>query len=307
MKNYSIDQNKILLIGGCGYIGSYLYQKLVENGFEVTICDYLARGNPLNLDILYCDYAELDKFFLQKFGTVLWFAGQSSVIQSMNDPNRALINNCFNLFHLSQKLHPRTKFIYASSGSVYSTKNKYVKEVSEIENIEYPSQTPYDISKFSFDYIAKNYLKNFYSLRMGTLAGYSPNLRDELLFNSMNISAINTGKIHLRNANSYRTILFLEDLFSLILKLITTKQQPGIINVGSVSYTIGEFASKIANLWNSKIINHKNTKTYSFKLNCSRMEAIFGHYNKVISFEDRCRSFSEKLKFYKPLQMNVNQ
>lgn len=290
-----LSQDNILLIGGCGYIGSFLYHKLREAGFTVTVCDYLERGNPNNIDVLQCDYAELDQSMLQQFGAILWFGGHSSVSQSVAEPHQALINNCLNLYNFAQKLHQDTKFIYASTGSIYSTKNRKVVPATESEEIKAPSDNAYDISKFSFDYLAENFLNNYYALRMGTLAGYSPNIRKELVFNAMNLSAVMSGKIHLSNQHASRTILFLDDLWLLIFKLLSTEQDPGILNAGSFSCSIGELAKAIADTWNVDIVDHGNTQTYSFILDTTRMEKICGDTIQTRTINQRCHDLIYQL------------
>ena len=70
---------KVLLVGGCGYIGSYLFERLIANGFMVSVCDKLSRGNPLDLPIASQDYNDLTPEVLAPFETILWFAGHSSV------------------------------------------------------------------------------------------------------------------------------------------------------------------------------------------------------------------------------------
>ena len=46
------QSEKLLLVGGCGYIGTYLYPRLKKAGFEVTVCDRLTRGNPLGIEVI---------------------------------------------------------------------------------------------------------------------------------------------------------------------------------------------------------------------------------------------------------------
>jgi UDP-glucose 4-epimerase len=288
--------SKILLIGGCGYIGSFLYPRLKAAGFEVTVCDRLARGNPLNLDVIQSDYVDLDERVLKQFGTVLWFGGHSSVGQSIQDPNGAVANNCLTLFSFAKKLHPATKLIYASSGSLYSTRGAAVSAASELAVAQIPSQNAYDISKFAFDYLAQNFLENFYALRMGTLAGYSANLRQELVFNAMNLSAVRTGEVHLKNSESSRTILFLQDLWVLIEKLLTTNQRPGIFNAGSLSFKMGELAHAIAKPWNAQVIYEGESETYSFLLDTTRMKAICGASLKEHNITECSQTFIEACK-----------
>lgn len=293
---------KILLIGGCGYVGSYLYQRLKCDGFDVTVVDQLKRGNPLNLNVIKDDFANLNENFLHQFDSVLWFGGHSSVSESMTDPDGAVANNCLNLFSFAKRLASHTKLIYASSGSLYSTSSSPVLPASESFLASIPAQNAYDISKFAFDYLAKNFLNNFYGLRMGTVSGYSPNLRPELVFNAMNIAAVTTGYVHLKNSESHRTILFLNDLWALVRKLLLTKQKPGIYNAGSLSFKMGELAHGVASAWNAQVIFEGDSDTYSFLLDTTRMKAICGKDMVSSDLTERCREFiSHFQKEMKPL------
>lgn len=286
-----IGRSKILLIGGCGYIGSFLYPKLTVEGFDVTVCDKLLRGNPLDVHVLQQDYVDLSPEFLRSFQAVLWFGGHSSVAQAMQDPNGAVANNCLNLFTFAKRLAPDTKLIYASSGSLYSTKDRPVTPASESQVAQIPSQNAYDISKFAFDYLAENFLHNFFALRMGTICGFSPNLRQELVFNAMNLAAVRTGRVHLKNSESSRTILFLSDLWCLIRKLLLTQQSPGIFNVGSLSFKMGELAHAVASTWGAQVNYEGESDTYSFLLDCTRMRAICGNDLVDQDFAQRCRDY----------------
>jgi nucleoside-diphosphate-sugar epimerase len=159
-----------------------------------------------------------------------------------------------------------------------------------------PSQNAYDISKFAFDYLAKNFLGNFYALRMGTLSGYSPNLRPELVFNAMNLAAVTTGRVHLRNSDSYRTLLFLSDLWALVRKLIITQQQPGVYNAGSLSFRMGELAHLIASSWNAQVVQEGDSDSYSFLLDTARMNAICGNELASSDLSQRCSEFIQQFK-----------
>jgi nucleoside-diphosphate-sugar epimerase len=285
---------KILLIGGCGYIGCYLHQQLELAGFTVTVVDQLKRGNPLGLNVIEDDYANLQQDILRQFDAVLWFGGHSSVSQSMADPDGAVINNCLNLFSFAKRLAGHTKLIYASSGSLYSTKSVPVVPASESFLASVPSQNAYDISKFAFDYLAKNFLGNFFALRMGTVSGYSPNLRPELVFNAMNIAAVTSGRVHLKNSESHRTILFLSDLWTLVHKLLVTPQKSGIYNAGSLSFKMGELAHGIATTWNAQVIYEGDSDTYSFLLDTTRMKAICGNDLPVAELSQQCLDFMKQ-------------
>jgi UDP-glucose 4-epimerase len=289
-------KKNILLIGGCGYIGTFLFSKLQESNYSIIVYDTIKRGNPLEINIINKDYAEIDIFDLTNFDVVLWFAGHSSVGLSISDPEGALKNNCLNLYSFASKLSPTTKLIYASSGSLYSSKDSIIKPSSETKLTSVPSQNPYDISKFAFDYIANGFLKNFHGLRMGTLSGYSSNLRPELVFNAMNISAKQNGIVSLKNPTSSRTILFLEDLWILIRQLICSDYPSGFINVGSLSCNLGQLAHQIANVWSAKVVDEGNSETYSFLLDTSLMKQICGDNLKLREFSSDCYDLISKME-----------
>jgi UDP-glucose 4-epimerase len=287
-----VKNPSVLLIGGCGYIGSYLYKRLVENGIQPLVVDALKRGNPGRIPCVEQDYDSLGKEELDKFDTVIWFAGHSSVQQAQSDPHGALANNCLNLFSFAKRLKPSAKLIYASSGSLYSSAD-WTSCVPSRENelVAIPYQNAYDISKFAFDYLAENFLKNLFALRMGTLAGYSENLRSELLFNAMSLSAATSGKVFVKNSDAGRTILFLDDLWLLVNQLLNDSAVPGIYNAGSLSGTIGEFARAIADTFGAEVVNQGNSETYSFMLDTSRMDALVRNSRQNLSLSQRSREF----------------
>lgn len=292
---------RILLVGGLGYIGSFLLNKLNQEGIVVDVCDSLVRTPPNNyedlvLNQLYTDdYSSLPTEILFQYSAVLWFAGHSSVGSSISDPQGALQNNCLNLFKFAQKLKPTTKLIYASTGSLYSAA-KIIKPASENDLINIPTQNSYDISKFAFDYLAENFLNNYFGLRMGTVSGFSQNLRPELVFNSMNISANTTGKVLLKNKDSYRTILFLEDLWLLIHELLSNNHAPGFYNAGSASFKLGELGKIIASVWGAELIDQGESPTYSFLLNTEKMNRICNLKHNHADIDANCRLFWDKAR-----------
>lgn len=283
--------SRVLLVGGCGYVGSHLQRRLVEDGFEVTVCDRGDRGNPQSLDVIVRDYAALDEGFLAGFDTVLWFAGHSSVGRAVQDPSGALANNCLNLLSFARKLAPGTRFVYASTGSLYSTADTQAPPADERSLARVPSQNAYDISKFAFDYLAEHFLQNFHALRLGTVSGWSPNLRDELVFNAMNLSAVRTGVVRLRNRRARRTILFLDDLWHLVHRLLVGDVAPGVCNVGSWSGSMGQLAEEIAAVWGAEVVDEGDSPTYSFELDTARMRQLCGARLHAPDLAAQCRSF----------------
>jgi SAM-dependent methyltransferase len=126
---------------------------------------------------------------------------------------------------------------------------------------------------------------------MGTVSGFSPNLRPELVFNSMNLRAVRDGRLTLRNRDSNRTLVFLDDLWALVQRLVFSEQTSGIYNVGSLSFKMSELAEGIASAWNAEIVDEGNSPTYSFLLDTTKMNAVCGDLLGTMTLEQRCRRF----------------
>ena len=96
-----------ILILGNGYIGSYLYKEFLNLGLN---CSILSKSPDKNNDaLIVSDYKDLSAGFLSTFSHVLWFAGHSSVPQSVKDPIGSVSNNVIGLYELGQKISPETQ------------------------------------------------------------------------------------------------------------------------------------------------------------------------------------------------------
>jgi UDP-glucose 4-epimerase len=262
-------KKNILLIGSEGYIGSYLKGRLLQDGYAVSSCDIRSASNPEESPEYQMRFVEIPKSELQKFDSVLWFAGLARVSDAIKDPDGALENNCFDLYRFARNLDPHTRFIYASTASLYSGTGA---NESREDEISLPSNNAYDVSKFAFDYISDNLLERAVGLRMATLAGFSPRLRPELIFNQMNISSMENNCVNISNEDSFRSILFIDDLYEVLTRMIESETlNYNFYNVGSINGTIGEFGRAIAKFHDVPVISIPNSQTYSFKLSTQRV------------------------------------
>jgi len=284
-----------LLLIGHGYVGSYLSVALEGVGHHVVVCDQnLGQSEGLNT-ALRCRYQELSIGDLNDFDVILWFAGHSSVSKSVADPEGAVANNCLDLLQFARRRPARMRLFYASTASIYSTEHsenasQLPPELCESETRLDP-RNPYDCSKISFDALARCFVENVVGLRLGTVCGYGPNMRGELIFNAMNRTAIDEGRVLVSNRQVSRNILFLDDLANYICALIEVDGPlPSILNTGSMNLTIGELAETVAEFYNVPIIAKPDTKTYSFRMDCRLLESLCGQ-PRAVSLFDRCAEF----------------
>ena len=270
---------KILLIGANGYVGSAIHQHLLNIGLDVVGVDnFLRPTDTVNANIFETSYQNLDIHFLNEFTDCLWFAGHSSVSQSISDQYSALRNNFTDLIDFRSRFSGR--LIYASSASVY---HGSTTEQREEDNTSTP-QNIYDFSKISFDnYLLASKNSDSIGLRMGTVNGvFTENrkhlnenccyqrTRWELIVNAMVKNALIDGKIYLSNQSSYRSILSILDLLEVVEKIIISDFRRSIVNVCSFNISIGEIANYIAKKFSVELIHQNSSKpTYSFKMSNS--------------------------------------
>lgn len=270
----------VLLTGGLGYIGSRVYKHLTERDYKVTSVDldWYARKTPTDYSNPYHSGTEvlnhrinfnlLTKEEIQQYDVVVHLAAHSSVPACDKDPRGSLKNNCVDFFRLVEKLRDDQKFLYASSGSVYGFSGNH--PCVETDRLDRPIKG-YDAQKQLIDLYMESSGKTYYGMRFGTVCGYSPNPRNELLINAMVRSTRQGGVVHVTSPDNYRAVLGLRDLCRAIEGLIESDARPGFYNVSSFNAKIGDIASSVAHEMFANVLSKSSvTTTYSFCLNTDK-------------------------------------
>lgn len=259
----------ILICGGAGYVGSALNEHLSRE-HSINIVDLCWYSEP-NLSMIRCNYNSLDRKFLDGFDVVILLAGLSSPEQcKLVSPAEVYDRNVQDFVDLTKKLNPKTQLIYASSASVSS---------GQMSREEDPFRVPvntYDWSKQLLDQAARFVAPGAFGLRFGTLAGHSPNPRQELLLNSMVLSAIEEGIVRVNHQDHYRAVLWMQDLCRAVEAIINKPEAtPGAYNISSLNGTIGDFAGAVSYLIGGEIQTLPDTGTFSFSLDTTKFTKEF--------------------------------
>jgi len=235
---------KILIAGGAGYIGSVLVPTLLDRGYKVVVVDLLWFGNqmPKNAHVIQKDVMDLTQDELNGFDQVIFLAGLSNDPMAEFSPSQNFVFNAAApafLGYLSKKAGVR-RYIYAGSCSVYGyTVNKLYDE-----NSPTISNYPYGISKLQGEQAVmqmEDELFSVISLRQGTVSGYSPRMRLDLVVNAMFKSAISNQVITINNPVIWRPILSINDAVKAYILAIEAQENiSGIFNIASGNFTVGE-------------------------------------------------------------------
>lgn len=128
---------KILVTGGCGYIGSHTLVDLVEKGFDVISIDNFSRSDKRmlegvrqitgkeirNYSVDLCDFDASEKVFSENkdITGIIHFAAYKAVGESVDEPLLYFRNNLLSLINLLEltKKFDVPYFIFSSSCSVY--------------------------------------------------------------------------------------------------------------------------------------------------------------------------------------------
>jgi nucleoside-diphosphate-sugar epimerase len=263
----------ILIIGGSGYIGSRLRQALAQD-YNIDSVDIGWYGvDPSTRNVDYHDLLNSD---LEKYDVVILLAGHAGVKVCDGDLKGIWLNNVTNFTDLIAKLRQDQLVIYASSASVYgnSLTNKRHKE--KITN--FIPVNNYDLVKYTLDLQATIAILNGHNiigLRFGTVNGYSPNLRVDVMINSMYESALKNKQIEITNKHINRALLGIDDLCRAISACIENPTA-GIYNLASFNTTVEEIAHTVADRLNVPVVDNGTTENvYDFGLDCELFETTF--------------------------------
>jgi len=240
---------KVLIAGGAGYVGSVLIPRLLDRGYKVDVVDLFWFGNrlPRQVGILNKDIFQLSVEDLEPYDQVIFLAGLSNDPMAEFSPSKNFIFNAAAPAYLAYtaKNAKVKRYIYASSCSVYG----YTEDELFDETRPVASHYPYGISKLQGEQAAMQLVDDNFSviaLRKGTISGYSPRMRFDLIINTMFRNAVREHVITVNNPSIWRPILSIEDAATAYIRAIEANYKlSGIFNVASGNYTVGEVADMV--------------------------------------------------------------
>ena len=160
---------KVLVTGGCGYIGSHTVVDLLNNDYEVIIVDNLINSKKevldkikkiTNKDVTFyqidlCNKDKLREVFKnEKIESVIHFAGLKAVGESVEKPLMYYQNNLIstiNLLELMQEYNVK-KIVFSSSATVYGNP----KSLPIYEDFPLSTTNPYGTTKLMIENILKD-------------------------------------------------------------------------------------------------------------------------------------------------------
>jgi len=236
---------------------------------------------------------------------VIFLAGLSNDPMAAYSPARNFVENGALPSYLAfiAKNAGVRRFIYASSCSIYGY------TVNELYDEESPTTCayPYGISKLQGERGVFQLQDDGFStiaLRQGTVCGYSPRTRFDLIVNTMFKSAVVDGRVTVNNPSIWRPILDVRDTSSAFLRAVQADYGiSGVFNVAYDNFTVGQIADMVKDemqeLLGRKVgIKIENIQDYrNYKVTCDRARTYLGFLPKY-SIPEMVKSLYTHLDSY---------
>ena len=289
---------KIIVTGGCGFIGSNLVRRLLTIGYKVLNIDTITYAGSLkNLSnisnqsnynfkkINICDYDKIKKIFYSfKPDYIMHLAAETHVDNSIDDPSKFIETNIFgtynllmasNEYYMNYSINKNFRFIHISTDEVYGSANN---NENFHEYSPYKTNSPYSASKASSDHLARAWNKtyNLPTVITNCSNNFGPNQHKEKLIPKTIISLLENKEISIYgNGKNKRDWIYVEDHITALIEILKFSKSGSKYNISTGKSIENIFVvKKICNFLDKKF--YKNKKN-SFSKNISFVKDRPGH------------------------------
>jgi len=266
---------RILVTGACGYKGNVLVPKLLDAGYEVIAFDIMWFGNDLpahpRLSVVRGDVREVDSIPLAGVDAIIHLASIANDPAGDLDPKLTWEISALATMQLADKAARQgiSRFIYASSGSVYG-----LKEESEVtEDLPLVPLSEYNKTKMVAERVVLSYRSEMkvQVVRPATVCGLSPRMRLDVAVNMLSMQALTRGEITVLGGDQTRPNIHIEDVTDLYMFMLEREDLTGVFNAGFENISILEIAKMVSDKTNAKIIIKPSNDPRSYRINSKKL------------------------------------
>jgi len=280
---------RILVTGGCGYVGSILVPRLASQGHEITVVDAQWFGNFLpaigNVRVITKYFSEITSEDLSGIESIIHLANVA------NDPSVELnpvLSWEVNVLHTTQLLNLCRKsksiksFIYASSGSVYGVK----EEERVTEDLDLVPISAYNKTKMSAERVCLSYSEDFdvYCIRPATVCGVSPRMRFDVVVNMFVMHAFRDKKISVFGGDQVRPNIHIQDMSRVYEHFLNNPGlASGCYNAGFENISVLSIAETVAKKFGVEIEIKPSNDPRSYRQDSSKLIATGYSQTKTVA------------------------
>lgn len=268
---------KILVTGGCGYVGSVLVPNLASQGHEIIVVDAQWFGNFLpvlkNVKVLKKHFSEITLDDLSGVDSLIHLANVA------NDPSVELnpvlswevnVLHTTQLLNLCKKTKSLKRFMYASSGSVYGVK----EEERVTEDLDLVPISAYNKTKMSAERVCLSYADEFdvYCIRPATVCGVSPRMRFDVVVNMFVMHAFHDKKITVLGGDQVRPNIHIQDMSRVYEHFLSTPGlRSGCYNAGFENISVMSIAETVAKKFGVEILIKPSNDPRSYRQDSTKL------------------------------------
>lgn len=297
---------RLLVTGGCGYVGSVLVPKLLNAGHEVHVIDTQWFGNYLKPHPkLAVTKADIREDFALDYEAIIHLAGIANDPTGDLDPKLTWEVNALATMRLADEAVRSgvKQFIYASSGSVYGVS----KSLKVTEDLPLVPLSEYNKTKMVAERVLLSYSKDMsvQILRPATVCGVSPRMRLDVAVNALAFQGVKDGQINVFGGSQYRPNIHIEDMADLYLWMLERPHLTGIYNAGFENMTIRAIADRISERLGCALVIHKSIDPRSYRVCSEKILSTGFRPKKTVSdaieeiiFSCRENKLSERIEWF---------
>jgi nucleoside-diphosphate-sugar epimerase len=280
------SNRRILVTGGCGYVGTKLTQALLARGEHVTVLDAMWFGNYLTphprLTIVERDMRQIDMLDLAPFDTIFHLANIANDPSVELNPYASWEVNVLATMRLAERAARDgvRQLVFASSGSVYG-----VSEAPQVtEDTPLNPISEYNKTKMVAERVVLSYAGALVAtiIRPATVCGPSARMRLDLSVNLLTMQALTKGVMTVFGGSQIRPNIHIDDLVDVYLFALD-RRLTGVYNAGFENLSILEMAQRIAARVPADIRMLPSNDPRSYRQNSDRLRAAGFAPSRTIS------------------------
>lgn len=241
-----MKNDKVLVVGGAGYIGGYLTTLLQNELFHPTVYDVLAYEERYLKDVpfIYGDVRDRQKLrkILPEYDTVVWLAAVVGDGACAIDPFLTQAINEDSVTWLVDNFDG--KIVFSSTCSVYGMNDALLDESAPVYPLSVYAQTKFRAEQYILEKAADRSLV----FRLGTLFGLGDpfsRIRLDLVVNFLAKRAACGEKLQVFGGDQWRPLVHVKDVGRAIVCGLCDEEITGLYNLSAGNYRIHEIADAI--------------------------------------------------------------
>jgi nucleoside-diphosphate-sugar epimerase len=308
-------REKVLVIGGAGYVGCVLVEELLAKGYSVRVLDRLMFGRTPALgfmdrvELVVEDMREFEPAHVEDCAAVVNLGGLSNDPTAEFAPRANEEMNTDASIRVAQVAREAgvSRLIFASTASIYDRGvAEEARDVLVDEKTPVEPRAAYALSKLAAEREILPMADDDFaplSFRQGTVFGFSPRMRYDLVVNTFVKDALESGTIHIFYGGAmWRPLIDVRDVARAYVTAL--ESDPDLIrgevfNLASGNHRISELALRVRGaLANGGIaveldVDYSYRLVRSYRISSDKVERVLGFHPKVSVEESVQRMIGE--------------